>query len=321
MAHSITIENTAATLNQVAVTYDRQIHQTLKQGLEFERDLTFVQTEHTFSAANISVTGGLQPYQAAFTPNNEEAFDAVENELQHGKIDLEFDAIQLEEFYDSWAPGWFELDKSPDMWEYSRYVITNHIMPQFMDDLNEASYNGARVAPTPGTAGTATQSFDGYKTKIAAAITAGSLTPIATGALVSSTMHDQVRDFCLQLPKRYRMKAGKIYMSSTRALEYAEDYAANKPRTVEVISNPDNPVYRVDHFNKVIVPMDCMEGSDRFIFSPDVTNNMIIGTRTGQSVYPRLRFQIFERKLKVLAEFSRFFGFRFWDHLFVNDQA
>ncbi|PHN06955.1 hypothetical protein [Flavilitoribacter nigricans] len=321
MAHSISIEATAATLNQVAVTYDRTIHQSLKQGLEFERDLTFVQTEHTFSAANISITGGLQPYQAAFTPNNEEDFDAVENVLQLGKIDLEFDALQLEEFYASWAPQFFQLDTSPDMWEYARYVIVNHIMPQFMDDLNEASYNGVRVNPTPGTAGTATQSFDGFKTKIAAAITAGSLTPISTGALASDTIHDQVRDFCFQLPKRYRMKKGKLRMASTRALEYAENYAENKPRTVEVTTNPDNPVYRVDHFNKVIVPMDCMEGSDRIIFCPDSTDNMIIGTRTGESVYPRLRFQVFERKLKVLAEFSRFFGVRFWDHMFVNDQA
>lgn len=321
MAHSISIAGTADTLNQVAVTYDRQIHHAIRQGLEFERDLTFVQTKHTFSAANVTVSGGLQAFQSAFTPNNSESFDAVENTLQHGKIDLEFDIAQLEGFFDSWAPQWFELDKEPDMWDYAKFIIDQHILPQFIDDLNEASYNGVHVAPTPGTPGTATAAFDGFAKKIADAITAGSLTPIATGALAANTMHDQVKDFCRQLPKRVRMMPGVIYMSASRALDYAEDYAANKPRTLEVIGDPNRPIYRVDHLNKVIVPRNCMEGSDRFIFFPQITQNMIIGTRTGQSVYPRMRFQVFERKLKVLAEFSRFFGVRYWDLMYVNDQA
>lgn len=321
MDHSITIENTADTLNQVSVTYDRQIHHTLRQGLEFERQLNFVQTDHTYSSANITVSGGLQAFQSAFTPNNSETFDAVENVLQHGKIDLEFDIAQLESFYASWAPKWFELDKEPDMWEYANFVITNHILPQFIDDLNEASYNGVRVTPTPGTPGTATAAFDGFAKKIADAITAGALTPISTGALSADTIYDQVRDYVKQMPKRYRLKSGLIRMASSWALEYAEGYAQENGRTLEVIGNPDRPIYRVNHMNKLIQPMDCMEGSDRLIFYPEITDNMIVGTREDQSVYPRLRFQVFERKLKVLAEFSRFFGVRYWDHMFVNDQT
>ena len=321
MAHSITIENTADTLNQVAVQYDRQIHHTLRQGLEFESQLSFVQTPHTYSSANVTVSGGLQAFQSAFTPNNAETFDAVENTLQHGKIDLEFDIAQLQSFFDSWAPQWFELDTEPDMWQYAKFIIDDHILPQFIDDLNEASYNGVRVAPTPGSAGTATAAFDGFAKKIADAITAGAVTPISTGALANDTIYDQVRDFVKQLPKRYRMKQGLIRMASSWALEYAEAYAKANDKTLEIIGTPDRPIYRVNHMNKVIQPMDCMEGSDRLIFYPTITDNMIVGTRTNQSVYPRMRFQVFERKLKVLAEFSRFFGVRYWDHMFLNDQA
>lgn len=321
MAHSITIEAAVDTLNQVAVAYDQQIHQTIKGSLEFESRLPFVQADHTFTAVSAEVTDPLQPYQPAFTPNNAETWDAVENILQHGKVDLEFTAEELEKFFDSWAPNWFELDKDPSMWDYARVVIEQLVLPRFTDNLNEASFNGIRVVPTPGTPGTALQAFDGFAKKIADAVTAGSLTEIVTGALVSTTMHDQIRDFCKSLPKNVRMLPGNIFMSSTRAIEYAEDYATNKPRTIQVISDPNQPIYRIDHFNKNIVPMKCMEGSDRIIFSPSITNNMIIGTRRGQSVYPRMRFQVFDRKLKVLSEFSRFYGFRHWDNLFVNDQA
>lgn len=320
MAHAITIEAAAGTLNQIAVAYDKQIHQTIKGGLEFESRLPMVQCDNTYSAVNAEVTDPMQPYQADFTPNNQETWDAVENKLQHGKVDLEFTAKELEEFFDSWAPQWFELDKDPSMWDYASAVITQLVIPRFTDNLNETTYNGVRVEPTPGTPGAALETFDGFKKKIGDAITAGKLTTIATGALATGTMHDQVKDFCMQLPKHYRMLQGVIYMAATRALEYAEDYAEKKPRTVQVISDPDKPIYRVDHFNKVIVPMKCMEGSDRLIFSPAITNNMIIGTRKKQSVYPRFRFQVFDRKLKVLSEFSRFYGFRYWDHLFVNDQ-
>lgn len=321
MAHAITIEAAVGTLNQVAAAYDRQIHQTIKGGLEFESRLPMVQADHTFTAVNAEVSDPMQPYQPAFTPNNTENWDAVENVLQHGKVDLEFTAEELEKFYDTWAPNWFELDKDPSMWDYSRVVIEQLVLPRFMDNLNEASYNGVRVEPVAGTPGTALATFDGFAKKIADAITAGQLTTIATGALASNTMHDQVRDFCRSLPKHYRMLGGVIFMSASRAIEYAEDYALNKPRTIQVISNPDQLVYRVDHFNKTIVPIKAMEGSDRMIFYPAITNNMIVGTRRGQSVYPRMRFQVFDRKLKVLSEFSRFYGFRHWDNLFVNDQA
>lgn len=321
MAHSITIESAAEGLNQYAVLYESRIEQDMKQGLEFENRLPFVACDRTYSVPNIQVADVLQPYQSAFTPNNTETFDAVENTLQHGKIDLEFDAAQLEEFYDAWAVNWFQLDRSPTEWSYPRYVIENHILPQFVEDLNLASWSGERVSPTPSVAGAASEAFDGYHKKIKDAITAGSLTPITTGALVESTIVTQLRDFVQDIPIPYRMKPGTIFMSTTNAEHYAHQYRITYPHTTIIKDDPNRPYMRVDHLNKVIVPVDAMEGSDRIVCHIDQTNNMIVGTRRGQSVYPRLRFEPFERKLKVMGEFSRFFGFKFWGHLFVNDQT
>lgn len=321
MAHNITVSSAVTALNQYCTQFAPQIAQLLKQELEFERMLPFVPCENTYVSPSVTISHPLQPYQAAFTPNNTESFSAVENRLEHGKVDLEFDQLQLEEFYDKWACNWFELGKSMLDNSYARYILETHIRPQLVEDMNLASWAGVRVNPTPGTAGTYLQSWNGFKKKIEDADTAGDLTPIATGAPTSGAMVDFVRDFCYGLPITYRYKAGKIYMSATNAARYSEDYMEKYPRAVEVTTNPNAPVVRVDHFNKMVVGINAMEGSDRIFYSPDVTNNIIIGTRKNQPVYPVFRFQEIDRKLKVLSECSRFYGFEFYGHLFINDQA
>jgi len=67
--------------------------------------------------------------------------------------------------------------------------------------------------------------------------------------------------------------------------------------------------------------VNAMEGSQRIIFCPDVTKNMIWGTRRGYSTYPQIRWEARQRTLEGMAEFYRFYGFEYWNHLFVNDQA
>lgn len=318
---NITIATTAAALNQYSTTFAPTIAQGLKQELEFERLLPFRTADRTYVRANVSVNRALQPYQPDFTPNNAESFDAVENTLQPGKVDLQFTQADLEEFFDAWMINWFELGKPATEWSYPRYILENHIMPQLMEDINLASWAGQRVNPTAGTAGTYLQSWDGYKKKIADAITAGKLTPIATGAPASGSMVEWIREFCHSLPTPYRFKAGKIYMSATNASRYSEDYAEKYPRASDVINNPNAPVVRVDHFNKTVVGINAMEGSDRIFFSPDITDNIIVVSKRGMPAYPVFRFQEFDRTLKVLSEMSRAYGFEYWDHLFVNDQA
>jgi hypothetical protein len=322
MAHNISIEATANALLLHMVQFGPKINQNLKQTLEFERDLSFVACENTWAEPNVVVTSPLQPYQSAFTPNNTETFDVVENQLQHGKIDLEFTHEQLKEFYEAWKCNWFQLGRNPLEWSYPRYIIDMHFMPEFFQDLNLASWNGVRVEPTPGTAGTATQSFDGFAKKITDAEADGLIVPAAMGTVpVDSTIIEYVRDWIRMLPIAYRNKPGKIRMSTTNASYYAEAYQRTYQFNSQISNNADTPYLKVDHFNKVIVPMDCMEGSNRMIFYPDTTDNMVIGTRINENVYPELRFEPFERKLKVMGEFSRFFGFRHWGHQFVTDQV
>jgi len=319
---AITIAATADSLNQHHVVYKNEIVQALRQGLEFESRFNAVPCEYMYSPPNISVTDLVQPYQHAFTPNNNETFDAVESILQPIKIDIQYTAEELEKFYDKWAVNWFELGdgKNPLEWTFPRYMWNEVILPKVIEEMNSNSWSGVYAAPTPGTAGNSVDSVDGYAKKIADAITAGDLTPVNTGAFVATTMVDQIEAWCDALPVPYRDAAGDIYMSKTNAKLYWRDYRANFG-TGAGVGNNQNPDLRVDMTNKRVVGIAAMEGSDRIFFSPEVTRNHIYGVKRGQSLLPMIRWEPFERTLKGMAEFYRFYSFEYWGHLFVNDQT
>lgn len=321
MAHAITIGTTGNALGQFCVRYGNQINQTLRQGLEFESDLDMVSADYAYQGQDVDVTDILQPYQKAFTPNNSETFDGVLNTLQIGKVDLSFDWEQLIKFYDKWRCNWFEAGRDPNEHSYPRYIMESVIMPKVMDELNAASWAGEYAAPTPGTAGAFLTTFDGFGTKITAAIANSDLTPIATGVLDASTMVAQVRDMCKALPIRYRYVPGVIEMSKTNAQMYADDYQAKYPSRQVTEVDHDKQYLRVDHMNKVIIGRTAMEGSNRIIIRFPSLPSMIIGSRSGLPTMPQFRVQVFERELKVLSEFYRFYGFETYKHMFVNDQV
>lgn len=321
MAHTITVTTAGNALGQYCVRYGNQINQTLRQGLEFEADLPKVSCDYAYQGQDVDVADVLQPYQKAFTPVNTETFNGPLNILQIGKVDLSFDWGELIDFYNKWMCNWFEAGKSTTEWTYPRFIMETAILPKFIDELNAASWAGEYAAPTPGTAGASLTSFDGFKKKIADAITATSLTPIATGAFVSTTMVAQITAFCAALPIRYRYVEGVIEMSKTNAQLYASDWAAKFPGREVVEKEHDKQYLRVDHFNKRIIGRTSMEGSSRIVLRFPSLPSMIIGTRTGLPVMPQFRFQEVDRELKVLSEFYRFFGIETFKHMFVNDQV
>lgn len=320
MAHTITIDAAAAGLNQFVQRFGPQIQQLLKQGLEFERDLPFVQAEYAYTGQDVALSTLLQPYQAAFTPSNAETFDGITSYLKPVKVDLLFDAIQLEKFFSRWATNWFTPDPMQQQQGYAGYLLNNHVLPQVLEDLNSVSWAGEYAAPTPGTAGAMLTSVDGFKKGIADQVTAGRLTPITTGALAPSTTMEQVRDFCKEIPEPYRYRSGKLFMSKSHAQNYSDNYKAEYKLNASIMNDANNLRLRVDDYNKTIVGVTAMEGSDRVICVFDNADSMIIGTRAGFPVYFQFRFEEEDRKLKVFSEIYRFYSFETCLHMFINDQ-
>lgn len=320
MAHTITIEALAEGLNQVSQQFSTIIHDTLRTGLEFETQVPMVETDYAYTGQKVSLGQVLQPYQYQFTPVNSETFDGITSYLKPIKSDLLFSADQLEDFFSKWRPSWFTPDPNKTQMGYAQYVIQNHILPKITEDLNTLSWSGEYAAPTPGTAGALAGSVDGFKVNLETHISDGLISPLAVGAIVPSSMVDQVREFCQLIPEPYRYRKGIIFMSKTNAQYYADNYQ-DKWKTRLVNEQQQDSLYlRVDHYNKMIVGVTAMEGSDRFICNFDNLASMIVGSRRGYPPYFNFRFEPEDRTLKCFAEIYRFYNLETALHIFLNDQ-
>lgn len=314
-----TIASTAASLNRHAIQYAGNIQQKLRTGLEFENLLKPRACDNTYSAPNVSISEMIQQYQWQFTPKGNPTFDAVENKLQKIKVDILLTADDLEKYWDAWKVEWHEIGKNPLDWTLNRYLYDEVMMPKILEEMNQNSWSGVYAAPTAGTAGVSVNSVDGYNKVLTDAVAANLIVPIATGALVATTIVDQVETFCDAIPQPYRDLPGVLLMSKTNARNYARDYRA-KFGTGNSVNNPNDEL-RVDATMKRIVGIAAMEGSDKIIFDPASITNMIWGTRRGYASYPTIRWDGGIREIKGTAEFYRFYGFEYFEHLFINEQA
>ena len=111
-----------------------------------------------------------------------------------------------------------------------------------------------------------------------------------------------------------------IMMSSDWVQAYAEAYEAKYPHQKVNTDNPDVPYVRINHYNKVLVPINSMVGSDRMILKFPNMDGLIIGTRSGFNRYPSLRVYIEKRSICFAGEFYRFFGVETFKNFFTNEQ-
>lgn len=320
MAHTITINETANAIGTHLTKYGAMWNQTLKQDLEWEKILPFVSCDHSYQGKDAEVAEILQPYHPNWTPKHTETFGGELNTLGIGKIDLQFDWATMETFFNKYMNNWFEAGKPENTHSYPAFVINNLIAPKVLQEMNDIAWNGQYVTPDGTTPGAYLTTFDGYKKKIADWITAGKVVPIATGALAANTIVDQVRDFCKSLPATYRKRPGMILMSADWVQAYAEAYEAAFPHQKVMTDNPDMPYVRVNHYNKVLVPINSMIGSSRMICKFDGLDGLIVGTREGYNRYPQLRMYIEKRSICFAGEYYRFFGVETHKNYFVNDQ-
>lgn len=316
---SITIDQAAVALNRYHIVMDPMIHQTVKKGIELENYLRPVVCDHTYTAASAEVSDVLQAYQCDFTPNNDIEFTAIDNTLQRMKIDIVFECDQLDEFYDSWRVEWVEDGRERNQWTFPRYVYDNFILPKLVENLDFVSVNGVYQAPTAGEAGLTVNACDGIKVKVQAAVNSGLTTPIPTGQLTDNNIVNQVEGFCDALPRPYKNMPGVVLMSQTNADKYWRNYRDQFGTGNGNMGNENNGL-RIDNTRKRVVGIGSLDGFDGMIFIPNSVASAILGRKRGQPYLPQIRWQVFERKLKGLAEFSRFYGFKYWGHIFVNDQ-
>jgi len=313
------IATTADSLNQHNVVYKSQIAQELRTGLELEALAGVRPANHTYSAPNVRQTELLQAYQSAFTPKGTTSFDALEFKLQPIKVDVEFTADDLAKFYESWKHEWFEFGRDEMEWSFPRYINEMVLMPKIIEEMNYNAWHGTHQAPTAGTAGLSINSIDGYGKVLNDLVTTGLVTERVTGALGANTIVNQTETFMDSLPEKYRDLQGDLIMSPSNVRKYWRNYRAEFGTGNGVAGNANDSL-RIDATNVRLRGVAALEGSDRILFNPTRFGNMIYGTRINYPSMPTLRWKDEIRILKGTAEFYRFYGFDFADHVFINDQ-
>ena len=314
---AITID-AAAALNQYQRTYEKDIKSKLKEENKLELALSPVSTERTHAAPNAETDSVVQPYQEQFTPNLVVNLSAEENTLQKCKVDIQFPGDTLDQFFDTWLIKADQLGISRLDYTFPKYLYNEKILPQIIQDLHQISWHGQFAAPTPGTPGAVITSADGLAIKIKNGITAGDIVPIAVATPSPSTMVATVEAFCDSLPLPYRGLGGEVWMSTTLAEQYWRDYRGQFGTGNGVAGN-ENSGLRIDNTNKVIRGFSEMEGSNRYLFVPKTSDNLIIGHKKGRPTLPVIRWQEFDRILKGLGEFHRFYGYKWSELVFVSD--
>jgi hypothetical protein len=319
MASTTTIAAQAQSLNRHAITYNKDILQVMRAGLECERMFTPRACDNTYSAVNAQAGELIQAYQSKFTPKSSVGFDAIDWKLRKIKIDMIFTADDLEKYFDSWMVEWHEIGKDPVDWSFYRYLYDTVFTPKLLEEMNHNAMKGEYQAPADGVAGLSINSLDGYIINFSNGVDNGDIAEIVTGAIGANDAVQKIETFCDGLPELYRDLSGRIYCSHTTARHYARDYRAQFGTGNGVAGN-ENTGLSVDYSNKRLEPLHCLSESNGLIFVPDTIATLNWGTRRGFPTMPQMRWEPFERSVKGMCEFYRFYGWEFNEEVFINDQ-
>lgn len=201
---------------------ENNIHDVLRESFVDTSDFLVIETEDTIlRESNVAYAEVLQSFQTGFTPKGGVTFTPKQIPLFNVKIDQAFypDALK-----NQWLSFMTSNNLDRTTWPFVRWFIEKYVMGQIAADLVKNLYGAVYAAPTAGTAGAASASFDGLKKIINAAITAGTTTAIATGApsATPATWAGQVETFMKAVPELYWDKVMDIKTSRALALRYVE---------------------------------------------------------------------------------------------------
>lgn len=323
---TITIDSLAEHLNDHSRFFSKDIMTKSRLGLEMEKLLPQRSSEGEYYVVeNAEATEILQPYQGGFTPKGEVTHSEQSIRVRPVKLDMRFTEVQLAKWWNSWMISRFDPEKDPMEWTFPRYIVEKELIPKFNDDLNTVAWTGEYAAPTPGTAGDAVDSVDGFKKVIADAITAGSIPAgnvITTTAITSSNARDKVELFLDSIPEVITAKGGRILMSPTLRRHYFRDYRGEFTQQAGPYSTDNSPrKILVDDYNVMLESVATMSGSGRMIFLPNGRDNMVWVSRAGAPVYPQFIFKAQSRVLEMYATIYRGYGFEYPQELYVNEQV
>lgn len=294
---------------------EQDIHDRLRENLENElADFTIVESDDTIlRSANVQYAEVLQAFQQTFTPKGGVTFTPKAIPLFNVKIDQLFypDALK-----NQWLAFLTSENLDRTTWPFVRWFIERYVMGQISHDIVKNLYGAAYAAPTSGTAGNASAAFDGIKKIINAAITAGDITPITTGApnATPATWCGQIEAFIKGIPELYWETPMSIQMSRALAMRYREGRRVKYNSNYAQISD----AMAVQDFEQIMVHgRGSMSGVTKIWATPRANAIMAFKGGSNRNI---VEVEKVDRQVKVYTDFWLAIGFIDDGLVFTNDQ-
>lgn len=293
-----------------------RLRKIINYGAQIDQLFTPIPSEDTvLRMASAAMSRVLQPFQKDFTPIGDLEFTPSPIQLYEMKMDVAFVPHELEA---TWLGFLTANNLDPATWPFVRWAIETHLIPKMNEDLeqNEA-WSGVYAAPTPGTAGAAGTAMNGIAKKLADHITAGDITPYATGALSATlaTFLGQVESFAESIDLRYRSLPINIVMSEANALKYKKA----KRAAYNTSYAQESDLMTIANFpNMKVVGLTCMDSSSRIWATPK--DNAIVSVKKGSNQNV-VNVQPVDRQVKIFTDFWKGYGFWIPGLVWTNDQV
>ena len=254
----------------------------------------------------------------SFDPTTVGEFKPVTLKTVLNKVD--FSIVPTE--YESSYLGQFRK-KGQDMrdWPFQAYIM-DETMKVLNQEFEVACWQGAEEA-SPSAGDYLRQTFDGYLTLIAKAITAGDITPVATGAITSSNAVAKFRDLWAAVDPVYKTAGVDIFVPyalyDAYRINYKDTYKID-PAYVEITSAGYRGIaYELGNGNATIIPVHGMGSSGRVVITP--RSNLVLGIDSPSDVMFNVKEEIRELRLWMDFRMGAQILMKRNGILVVNDQA
>lgn len=293
-------QNKAAIMSKLYGQEDARKYCTVVSGIQDEYVMTEMEIEEM-----------MQPYQKGWTPKGGAKFKPEKIKNRPVKVDYSFNPKDLE---GTWI-GYLKTNgSSPEQYPFVAYIY-DKIIERLKRDVNKCTINGSYVAPTPGVAGGAMTSFDGILKVTADAITAGKITPMATGLITPANIVSKVESVFDSVDIEFRDGELVMLISPTLRRNYFRaKRGADFQNDLTLAANST-----LDFTNCSMASPMYMNGSNRIIIT---TKSNLLMLEDGVNEEEKIIVQENRRELELMVDFKRGIGFGITQGLvWSNEQA
>lgn len=281
---------------------------------EFQEQL-FTQLFYTFKTADLvdiveGVKGELvitqfevadnlaRRWSKTFTPVEIGAFKPRVLKTELNKVDFSIVPQEYEKLY---LGKFRKKGQNPEDWPFEAFVMEK-VLAKLNQEFEIALWQAVKEA-SPSAGDYLRQTFDGYFKIIIDAITAGDITPVATGAMNAGNILANMRLMWAAVLPQYKENGTDIFMSyalyDMYRIAYKDAYKVD-PAYIQITEAGYNGiVFELGDNNTRIIPINGMQGSGRVVITP--RENMVMGIDSSSDVMFRTKDDI--RELKFYMDF------------------